>query len=56
MLVPMGDFVEGRADDDASVVKKRDEDDDRDRNAQKPKQNSTAQSILLMCVGANVDG
>jgi hypothetical protein len=38
------------------VVKKRDEDDDRDRNAEKPKQNSTAQSTLLMSRGANVDG
>jgi hypothetical protein len=30
------------------VVEKRDYDDDRDRNAEKPKQNSTAQSTLLM--------
>jgi hypothetical protein len=30
------------------VVEKRDHDDDRDRNAEKPKQNSTAQSTLLM--------
>jgi hypothetical protein len=43
-----------------SVIEKRDQDDDRDRNAEKPKQNSTAQSTLLG-VGsrkrcANVDG
>jgi hypothetical protein len=31
-----------------SVVEQRDQDDDRDRNAEKPKQNSTAQSTLLM--------
>jgi hypothetical protein len=48
MLVPMVDFVEGRADEDFLVVQKRDQDDDRDRNAEKPKQNSTAQVTLLM--------
>jgi hypothetical protein len=33
---------------DSSMVEKRDENDDRNRNAEKPKQNSTAQSTLLM--------
>jgi hypothetical protein len=30
------------------MVKKGDEDDDRDRNAEQPKQNSTAQETLLV--------
>jgi hypothetical protein len=34
------------------VVEKRDQNDDRDRNAEKPKQNSTAQFTLLMMRGA----
>jgi hypothetical protein len=38
------------------VVEKRDQDDDRYRHTEKPKQNSTAQSTLLMLRGANVDG
>jgi hypothetical protein len=32
-------------DDDVLVVEKRDEDDDRDRNPEKPKQNSTAKIL-----------
>jgi hypothetical protein len=39
--------VSGRADEDFLVVEKRDQNDDRDRNAEKPKQNSTAQFTLL---------
>ena len=42
------ELVSGRADEDFSVVEKRDQNDDRDRNAEKPKQNSTAQFTLLM--------
>ena len=48
MLLSIVDFVQGRTDEEFLMVKKRDEDDDRDRNAEKPKQNSTAQVTLLM--------
>jgi hypothetical protein len=34
-----------------SVIEKRDQNDDRDRNPEKPKQNSTAQDTLLMLRG-----
>jgi hypothetical protein len=43
----MVDFVQGFCG-DFLMVEKRDQDDDRDRNAEKPKQNSTAQVTLLM--------
>jgi hypothetical protein len=41
------ELVSGRADEDFLVVEKRDQNDDRDRNAEKPKQNSAAQMTLL---------
>ena len=37
------------------VIEKRDQDNDRDRNAQKPKQNPTTHIVLLDAIRANIE-